>query len=92
MSGFALSAAAVFLCGAIYEGAGIMWVHCAERNHAVWTGIISALQATCSLVGIGASLNDHAYAPFYVAGYFFGPWATVLVKRRRMKRSRDSSI
>jgi hypothetical protein len=71
----------VFACGALYEGSGILWVHWAERNCALCVGAISALQGLCQITGIGASLADHAYAPFFIGGYFVGPYVVVLAKR-----------
>jgi hypothetical protein len=78
---FYVSAFVVFGCGAFYEGSGIMWVHWAERNCAICVGMISALQAVCQLTGIGASLTNYAYAPFFIAGYFVGPFLVVSIKR-----------
>lgn len=80
MTDFYLTAFVIFACGALYEGAGIMWVHWAERNRPFQVGAISAIQAVCQLTGIGASLADHVYAPFFIAGYFVGPFLVVLVK------------
>lgn len=79
---FCAVALVVFACGAFYEGSGIMWVHWAERNCALHVGLISALQAVCQLTGIGTSLADHAFAPFFIAGYFAGPFFVVSIKKR----------
>jgi hypothetical protein len=72
----------VFACGAFYEGSCVMWTHWAERNCALCVAIVSVLQGLCQLTGIGASLADHAYAPFFLVGYFVGPYIVVIVKQK----------
>jgi len=72
----------VFICGAVYEGSGVLWVHWAERNCAFCVGVISAIQALCQLTGIGASLSDHSYAIFFIMGYFLGPYCVIRAKRK----------
>jgi hypothetical protein len=74
----------VFACGAFYEGSCVMWTHWAERNCALCVGVVSVLQGLCQLTGIGASLADHAYAPFFLVGYFIGPYIVVIAKQKQL--------
>lgn len=82
LSNFILIAILTFICGALYEASCVFWVHFSEKGSAKMASAISMLVATCTLAGIGASLHDIKFAPFYILGYGFGTYMAVKIKQR----------
>ena len=69
-----------FIGGAFYEAACVGWVHFSERGRPLTTACFSMLCAAAQVAGIGASVQNHVAAPFYVAGWGFGTYAAVKLK------------
>lgn len=82
---WALLAALTFFSGAVFELACVFWVHHSERGQPGRTAMWSMVVATSNVFGIGESLHDVKYAPFFVAGYGVGSYVAVLWKTRGSK-------
>lgn len=71
------------LSGAAYEACSVGFVYFTTRRVPWQTAMISALQATAQVVGIGEAVHDWRTAPFFVLGYATGSFIAILVTKRR---------
>ena len=79
--------AVAFLGGALYEAACVGWAHYTEKKHPLVASIFSMLCAASQVAGIGVSINTIVAAPFFVAGYGFGTYMAVSLKKRWLPES-----
>lgn len=72
-----MTAALVFLGGAIYEFAAVVWAQQALARAPLRAALASAVCAACLALGLGETVRTPALVPFFVAGYAVGTWAAV---------------
>ena len=72
----------VFLSGAVIECACVFWVHFSERGRALATAFCSMCIGTAQVFGIGESVHDWHYGPYFVLGYGAGTAVAVWGKSR----------
>ena len=78
----ALLALGTFASGAVYEATCVFWVHFSEKGNPLKTAVFSMLTATATVTGIGMSVTDWHYAPFFILGHGMGTALAVAAKRR----------
>jgi hypothetical protein len=67
-----------FASGAIYEALSVAWVHQATHGNAIRTAIVSGLQATAMVVGIGESVHERRAGGAFVIGYACGAFIAMV--------------
>jgi hypothetical protein len=82
----ALACLVAFFSGALYELGCVFWVHNAEKGNAGRTAGWSMICASCTVLGIGDSVEHHVAAPFFVLGYGAGSFVGVLIAKRKARR------
>ena len=67
----------VFILGSLFEACSVMWTHFSQSNKAFAASIVSMIQCTATIAGIGDSIHNIHIAPAYILGYGFGSFATI---------------
>lgn len=77
----------IFICGAAYEITSVFWVFATEKLNSWHAGFWSMIQAFVMITGIGESLHSNWAKFYFIAGYSFGSFIAIQV--RKFNRSNE---
>lgn len=72
----------IFLCGAAYEITSVFWIFATEKLKPKQAAFWSMIQAFVMVTGIGESLHNHPAKICFIAGYGFGTWIGIVIKKK----------